>query len=213
MTIDKNAGAYTVAITNGEYETSAMLDTGAFATILGFDSACGLLQCEASRLENVLTPYLAVPIITVYGERAKAAPCAFSNVSVGGRSIHNLFALISPKVSWTLLGFDFVDACSLAKEVGRPVYVHDIAEDVYKQNFLDAVGDRHVDVRLLLKGIVDNLTSESTSAEQLWFVGLSDEERQQLADYSPVLYAQLTRGTFTEDLRILLDGFKNLYNL
>lgn len=207
MQIDKVGTAYSVVLENSLYKTPTRFDTGAFVTVLNFRATQKLVGVSSQKLREFLQKEPTVSVKDVQGERNKATPCVFHNIRVGDLFVHKFYALVSDNAASCLLGFDFIDACVLSKQVSGAFSVFSVDEGVYAANFKEAVNSDVVELMSLSKD------GTEPSPEQLWFVGLSNVDRQRLADYSPVLYAQLTRGVFTEELRILLDGFKNLYNL
>lgn len=205
----KNSRLYTIDVVCRKQRIAARLDTGAVMSTIAFSDACLFLGCEREQLLETLRPSLNQHVIDANGVEHAAAFCSFSGVVIGTVHFDKFYALVSPDISYSLLGYDFVNACELKKGVGVDFSVSDFSKYTYEACTLRAV--RVEPVTLLSLGFSQD--AQQHSAEVLWFVGLSNEDRQQLADYSPVLYAQLTRGVFTEDLRILLDGFKNLYDL
>lgn len=196
---------YTTRITVCGKSDTALFDTGAARTVLAFSTAMSVFNCTREKLEKIILEQGMVDIQGATSDvRHKGLLCSIPDVSMGSDHIDTFYCVICPVVTFSVIGFDFIDACRIRKDTADSILVSLPDMHIYERNARGNCNSTAVNVVSLLNEL-DNPVE--------WFYLLSDLDKRKVERYSYVLYSALNTGQFYEELRPLYNGVRELYNI
>ena len=146
--------AYMVFVYDFHPDGTAMLfqvDTGASVTLAGLNSFCHpdkkedyilLKKIIEEAIEEGEFHHVKRSASTATKEEVEMYPCKYVGVSVSGtKPITLYFHIFLGDVNMPLLGFDYIDDCSLNHSVGGNLVVNAIAEHVGRRFYPEKVID------------------------------------------------------------------------
>ena len=153
LTLPKIRGCYYVYLQNFISRKDAVMfqfDTGALVSLVGLNSICGENSEDCLRLKGIVERHIREKAIeklrgslrTVTEETVEAYPCCCHGVSVAGaKPVDFYFHICLNRISFPLLGMDYIDDCSFYHAIAGTVEINAIADNpgkrFYDGNVLD----------------------------------------------------------------------------
>lgn len=205
LKFNENRKKYTsyVLLPNGEM-LPVILDTGAMVTTLSFDAIVTLLRCEREELKTFVEGHSCTNLQGVDEVRHIAAPCYFRNAIIGDIHLERFYFMLSADINTSVLGFDFIKACTLNKLIDDGVTVTEFDHGCYTSTFVKSAGNVMPQELFGLAVAFDPVT---------WYKQLPAEYKDKLHQYSIPLYTVLNVNQYLDEFDGILAGFRAQYNV